>query len=143
MGLARLVGDWWWLLAAPVFVGARARCFAFVSPYLEPDRTALDDPAAARDRRDARAARARRARSRSSSRTCSSDTSLPNAEAMGFGPSRRVVLWDTLLDGRFTPREVAVVIAHELGHVARDHILKSIALVRALRVPGRVRRSRA
>ena len=34
MGFARLVGRWWWLLAAPVFTGLVA-LFAFGSPYLE------------------------------------------------------------------------------------------------------------
>jgi STE24 endopeptidase len=50
-----------------------------------------------------------------------------NAFSAGFGPSTRVVLWDTLLDGRFTPREVDVVVAHELGHVKSGHIPKALA----------------
>ena len=50
----------------------------------------------------------------------------PNAFATGLGPTRRVILWDTLLDGRFTEREVRVVLAHELGHHSRDHIWKLI-----------------
>jgi STE24 endopeptidase len=65
-----------------------------------------------------------------------SDTSLPNAEAMGIGPSRRVVLWDTLVDGPFSEREVRVVIAHELGHVARNHILKSVGWYALFAFPG-------
>ena len=55
---------------------------------------------------------------------------------MGIGPSRRVVLWDTILDGRFSPGELAVVIAHELGHVARDHVLKSIGWFALFAFPG-------
>jgi STE24 endopeptidase len=50
--------------------------------------------------------------------------------------SRRIVIWDTLLDGRFSPGEVRVVIAHELGHVKRDHILKSIAWTALFAFPG-------
>jgi STE24 endopeptidase len=46
------------------------------------------------------------------------------------------VLWDTLLDGRFTPGEVKVVIAHELGHAKREHILKSIAWYALFAFPG-------
>jgi STE24 endopeptidase len=53
-------------------------------------------------------------------------TSAPNAEAVGFGSTRRVVLWDTLLGGRFSRREVRIVVAHELGHVSRDDVLKSV-----------------
>jgi STE24 endopeptidase len=63
-------------------------------------------------------------------------TTLPNAEATGFGPSRRVVLWDTLLDGRFSDREVTVVIAHELGHLAHDHIWKSVGWYALFAFPG-------
>jgi STE24 endopeptidase len=36
------------------------------------------------------------------------------------------VIWNTLLDGRFTRREIDVVMAHELGHVRSRHIPKSI-----------------
>jgi STE24 endopeptidase len=63
-------------------------------------------------------------------------TSLPNAEAMGIGPSRRVVLWDTLIDGRFTRPEVTVVIAHELGHLARNHIWKAVGWYALFAFPG-------
>jgi STE24 endopeptidase len=62
-------------------------------------------------------------------------TSLPNAEATGLGPSRRVVLWDTLVRD-FTPREVTVVIAHELGHLARNHIWKDIGWYALFAFPG-------
>ena len=65
-----------------------------------------------------------------------SDTSLPNAEAMGIGPSRRVVLWDTLVDGPFTEREVRIVIAHELGHVKAQHIVKSVGWYALFAFPG-------
>src|SRR5439155_21319918 len=53
-------------------------------------------------------------------------TTEPNAAATGLGPSRRVILWDTLLDGRFSPRQVRVVLAHELGHLSRHHIWKGV-----------------
>ena len=62
-------------------------------------------------------------------------TSLPNAEATGLGPSRRVVLWDTLVS-EFTPREVTVVIAHELGHLAHNHIWKDVGWYALLAFPG-------
>jgi STE24 endopeptidase len=58
--------------------------------------------------------------------TVSSFTSQANAFTVGFGPSTHVVLWDTLLDGRFSRSEIDVVIAHELGHVASRHIIKAI-----------------
>ena len=56
----------------------------------------------------------------------SSLTNQANAFTTGFGPSTHVVLWNTLLDGRFSRGEIDVVIAHELGHVRSRHILKAI-----------------
>ena len=54
-------------------------------------------------------------------------TSAANAYAIGLGPSRSVFIWDTMLDGRFSGREVRFVLAHELGHLARWHIWKGTA----------------
>ena len=54
-------------------------------------------------------------------------TTAANAYTFGIGPSRTVILWNTLLDGRFTRREVRFVAAHELGHQARNHLWKGIA----------------
>jgi STE24 endopeptidase len=54
-------------------------------------------------------------------------TTAANAYAIGIGPSRSLFLWDTLLDGRFTKREVQFVTGHELAHLARRHIWKGLA----------------
>jgi STE24 endopeptidase len=43
-----------------------------------------------------------------------------NAYVSGLGRTRRLVLFDTLLDA--PPDELAVVLAHELGHRARRHV---------------------
>src|SRR5260370_16145433 len=44
-----------------------------------------------------------------------------------LGPTRRVIMGDTLLDG-FTPDEIEVVFAHEIGHHVFRHIYKLIAV---------------
>ena len=62
-------------------------------------------------------------------------TTTANAEVAGIGPTRRVVLWDTLLDGRFTPGEIRFVAAHELAHVARRHLWKGLAWFALLALP--------
>ena len=49
---------------------------------------------------------------------------------------RPIVLWDTLLDGRFSDGQVAVVLAHELGHHSSDHIAKAIAWFALFAFPG-------
>ena len=63
----------------------------------------------------------------------SSWTNQANAFTVGFGPATHVVVWNTLLDGRFSRGEVDVVIAHELGHVRSRHILKGARLDGAAR----------
>ena len=65
----------------------------------------------------------------------SSWTKQVNAFTVGFGPSTHVVLWDTLLDGRFSRREVDFVMAHELGHVRSRHIPKAIGWTALIVVP--------
>jgi len=50
-----------------------------------------------------------------------------NAYFTGFGKSRRIVFFDTLL-ARLNPDEIEAVLAHELGHFAKRHIIKRILL---------------
>lgn len=49
-------------------------------------------------------------------------TSELNAYVSGFGSSRRIVLYDNLLETA-PPEEIEVVVAHELGHAAEDDVL--------------------
>ena len=49
-----------------------------------------------------------------------------NAYFTGFGQSKRIVFFDTLLE-RLSPPEVEAVLAHELGHFKRRHVTKRIA----------------
>jgi STE24 endopeptidase len=63
-------------------------------------------------------------------------TTTANAYIAGLGPTRRVVLYDTLLDGRFTDGEIRYVAAHELAHVERRHLWKGLAWFALLAVPG-------
>ncbi len=56
----------------------------------------------------------------------SRETKKANAAVIGMGSTRRVVLGDTLLGG-FSEDEVAVVFAHELGHIVLGHLAKGFA----------------
>ena len=132
MGLAGRFPRNWWIPAAPVFV-AIAALFIFTYPYLT-DTHRLHDPAIAAD--------AHRIAEQEGVgdvpvrvEDVSADTSLPNAEATGFGPSRRVILWDTLVDD-FPRDEVRVVLAHEFGHLARHHLPKGLAWYALFALPG-------
>jgi STE24 endopeptidase len=63
-------------------------------------------------------------------------TTAANAETVGIGPSARVIIWDTLLDGRYSPGEIRVVAAHELGHVASRHIWKGLGWYALIELPA-------
>lgn len=56
----------------------------------------------------------------------SADTTKANAMLAGLGRTRRVLMGDTLLD-KFTPDEIEVIFAHEIGHHIHRHIQKMIA----------------
>jgi STE24 endopeptidase len=133
MALARPLRDQWWIPGAAVFVGL-GLLFAFVSPYLVPDQSPLRDPQLAR-------AADRLARQQGvpdipvKVEDVDAYTDEPNAFAAGLGPTRRVILWNTLLGPPFADREVRVVIAHELAHHSRDHIWKSFGWFALLAAP--------
>ena len=58
-----------------------------------------------------------------------------NAYFTGFGASKRVVFFDTLLN-KLSPGEVEAVLAHELGHFKHKHVLKRILAMFAMSVVG-------
>ena len=65
----------------------------------------------------------------------SSKTTAANAALMGLGNTRRIVLGDTMLD-RYTPDEIEVVLAHELGHHVHHDIWKLIITQSVLTLGG-------
>jgi len=58
----------------------------------------------------------------------SARSSHGNAYFTGFGSSKRVVFFDTLLE-RLNVDEIEAVLAHELGHFKHHHVIKRIALL--------------
>jgi STE24 endopeptidase len=56
----------------------------------------------------------------------SAETRKANAALAGLGHTRRVLLGDTLLE-QFSPEEIEVVFAHEVGHHVHKHLPKMIA----------------
>ncbi len=65
----------------------------------------------------------------------SAKTTAANAAVMGLGNTRRIVIGDTLLD-RYTPDEIEVVVAHELGHQVHWDIPKLIAVQSVVTLGG-------
>jgi len=51
-----------------------------------------------------------------------------NAYFTGFGNNKRIVFFDTLLE-RLAPAEIEAVLAHELGHFRKRHIVQRIVLM--------------
>ncbi|MFC2059145.1 M48 family metallopeptidase [Chloroflexota bacterium] len=64
-----------------------------------------------------------------------SKTTAGNAAITGLGSTRRIVLSDTLL-GNYTPEEIEVIMAHELGHHRHGDIARFIVLQSALFLLG-------
>jgi STE24 endopeptidase len=54
-----------------------------------------------------------------------------NAYFTGFGKTKRIVFFDTLL-ARLSGNEVEAVLAHELGHFKRHHVMKRIVATFAM-----------
>ena len=133
MALARRLGWWWWLPGSAVLT-LIALLLVFVGPYLT---TGLDRPDP-----ELQATYDRYERDQGVDdvplrvEEVSGDTSQANAYAFGIGPSARTVLWDTLLDGRFSEGEVDVVLAHELAHHSSNHIPEAVAWFGLFALPG-------
>jgi STE24 endopeptidase len=62
-------------------------------------------------------------------------TTGANAYVTGLGPTKRVVLFDTLLD-RYSRDEVRVVVAHELSHVRHRDVQRSVAYAAIVAPPA-------
>lgn len=134
MGLAGVMRRWWWLAAAPVFA-ALMLLFTFLSPYLIPNTsparsTALQAEARALERIEGTG------EARLEVQNVDRFTTAPNAMSTGVGPTRTVILWETLLHGNFDRNQVRFVIAHEVAHLAHDDSLKQVGWLVIFLVPA-------
>ncbi len=123
---------WWWLWAWALVMGVAVVAGllfpVLVAPLFNRFEPLGDPDLVARVRRvaDLAGVRVARVEVADESRRSRRD----NAYVAGLGPTRRVVLFDTLLD---TPPElVEQVVAHELGHVRRRHLARQLPVLAAL-----------
>ena len=119
VALARRTSRWW--LGVAVLASAAAALYAFVSPLLgggQPLRHPPPGVAGVRVEVD----------------RVHDETRAANADAVGIGPTQRIVFWDTIL--RLPPGEVAVIAAHERAHLDRHHIPKGLVWTLLFLVPG-------
>lgn len=132
VALARRIGARWWLAAAPIFA-ALGVVVVVSQPLLTPRLAPLRRPQLVAEIRELGRAQGlehvdvqvQKVRKR---------TRQLNAEALGVGPTTRVILWDTTL--RLPPSEIRFLVAHELGHVSRAHLWKGLAWFVLLLVPA-------
>jgi STE24 endopeptidase len=61
----------------------------------------------------------------------SEDTNAVNAYVAGFGTTKRIVLWDTIL-AKLNREQLLVVMGHEMGHYVLGHVWKLISSFSAL-----------
>jgi STE24 endopeptidase len=121
----------WWVAAVPA-LAALALAYAFVQPYLLPG---LDRPPAAVET-DVKVLAATQGIAEPDIRVIDTHGAIeaPNAFAFGIGESERVVLFDTLI-AAFDREQVRAVLAHELAHLSRNHVWKTIAWLALMAVP--------
>ncbi len=125
-------GRWWFwtgLLTAPLTALAMVVAPVWIAPL-------FDDYGPMRDRGlEARihrlAARAGIPDSRIYEVRKSAETRQVNAYVTGFGGTKRIVLWDTLVD-RLQADEVVFVMGHEIGHFVLRHTLTVILVATLL-----------
>lgn len=65
----------------------------------------------------------------------SKQTKTMNAYVTGLGPSKRIVMWDTLL-AKLDHDEILAVMGHEMGHYVLHHLWKGLAFGVALSFLG-------
>lgn len=117
-------GQWWiagWLIATALVV-----LLTFLYPVvIMPRFNKFEplDPGDLRDRIDRVAARAGEEISGAFTMDASRRTKRDNAFVAGFGPTKRVVIYDTMLD--HPSALIEQVVAHEIGHYRLKHIPKT------------------
>lgn len=123
-----LTGPWWWLIAAAVFflvsiVLGQLTPVLILPLFYKIER--LDD-----DVLNGRMEKISQGTGLSIEGVyrmdLSAETVKANAMLAGMGRTRRVLMGDTLLD-KFSPDEIEVIFAHEIGHHVHKHIRKMIA----------------
>jgi STE24 endopeptidase len=133
MALARRWPRNWWLPVTPIFL-ALTVVFILVFPYVvaggidRPDSPQLEHDVQVLEQKEGVDVPV-------DVQKVSNFTTQANAFAVGLGPTQRVVVWDTLLDHRFTAGEVRVVLAHEFGHVAHHDLWRGLGWVVLFTIP--------
>ncbi len=126
-------GSWWWLWVWSVWMAFNLLALLIYPTWIAPlfnQFKPLEDPAL-KDRVSALMARCGFTSKGFYVMDGSKRSAHANAYFTGFGASKRVVFYDTLL-AQLNPDEVDAVLAHELGHFKHRHVLKRITTLFAM-----------
>ena len=121
-------GAYWWLYAWLVWMGFNVLLLAIYPIWIAPlfNKFKPMDNAALKERIEQLLARCGFKVKGLVVMDGSLRSSHGNAYFTGFGRSKRIVFFDTLIE-RLSAPEVEAVLAHELGHFKRRHVVKRIA----------------
>jgi STE24 endopeptidase len=135
VGAGRLLGSRAWLGLWAAFVALAAAYVLLYPTLLAPRLRPLEDKALAAQI-ETLGRRAGLEHTEVEVRKARERTRAINAEALGAGPTTRLILWDTLLEPQVGRGEIRFVAAHELTHIARHHPWKGVAWFALLALPG-------
>ncbi|MGB2882500.1 MAG: M48 family metallopeptidase [Rhodoferax sp.] len=130
-------GPWWWLWVWGVWMGFNLLALLIYPTWIAPlfnKFQPLQDPQV-KDRVTQLMARCGFTSKGFYVMDGSKRSAHANAYFTGFGASKRVVFYDTLL-AQLSPDEVDAVLAHELGHFTHRHVIKRIVSMFALSLIG-------
>ncbi len=130
-------GAWWWLWVWGVWMGFNLLALLIYPTWIAPlfnKFQPLEDPQV-KERVTALMARCGFTSKGFFVMDGSKRSAHANAYFTGFGASKRVVFYDTLL-AQLSPPEVDAVLAHELGHFTHRHVVKRIVAMFALSLVG-------
>jgi STE24 endopeptidase len=135
--LMHAAGTLWWLWAWGVWTGFNLLLMLVYPTFIAPlfNKFQPLDDAALKDRVTALMQRCGFAAKGLFVMDGSTRSAHANAYFTGFGASKRVVFYDTLLR-QLDGGEVEAVLAHELGHFKHRHVLKRMAALFALSLAG-------
>jgi STE24 endopeptidase len=130
-------GNWWWLWAWGVWMGFNLLLLLIYPSYIAPlfNKFAPMEDEILNARVTALMKRCGFAAKGLFVMDGSKRSAHANAYFTGFGATKRVVFYDTLLT-KLSASEVDAVLAHELGHFKHKHVIKRIVLMFAISLLG-------
>jgi len=135
--LMERAGELWWLWTWAVWMAFNLAVLVLYPTVIAPlfNRFVPLEAGSVRDRVEALLARCGFASKGLFVMDGSKRSAHGNAYFTGFGRSKRIVFFDTLL-ARLSADEIEAVLAHELGHFAHRHIIKRIVMSFAISLAG-------